>query len=150
MPMKSRIQENIIANEKLFHNCKIEAKKLYDIAQSMDISIQKIGNMFQLNVGAKHKVNHQKGKVRIKLYTECELQEIKNQIKQEFKDYEKITQSTIKLIKQKYKIGDKEIRILFHISYNQLAKLKKEKEYQIRNTVQEEIIIKEVIKKYRY
>lgn len=38
MLMKSRIQRNIVENEKLFHNCKMEAKRLYDIAQNMDIS----------------------------------------------------------------------------------------------------------------
>lgn len=150
MLMKSQIQRNIIDNEKLFHNCKIEAKKLYDIAQNMNISIQKISNIFQLKVGARHKVNQQKGQVKVKLYTECELQEIKKQIKQEFKDYEKINHSIIKKICQKYKIGDEEIRTLFHISYNQLTKLKREKEYSIKNTLGKEITIKEITQKYRY
>lgn len=150
MLMKSQIQRNIIDNENLFHNCKIEAKKLYDIAQNMNISIQKISNIFQLKVGARHKVNQQKGRVKVKLYTECELQEIKKQIKQEFKDYEKINHSIIKKICQKYKIGDEEIRTLFHISYNQLTKLKREKEYSIKNTLGKEITIKEITQKYRY
>lgn len=150
MLMKSQIQKNIIDNEKLFHNCKIEAKKLYDIAQNMNISIQQISNMFQLKVGARHKINQQKGKVKVKLYTDFELQEIKEQIRQEFKDYEKINQSIIKKICEKYKIGDEEIRILFHISYNQLTKLKREKEYYIKNTLGKEITIKEITKKYRY
>ncbi len=150
MPMKSQIQRNIIDNENLFHNCKIEAKKLYDIAQNMDISIQKISKIFQLKMGARHKVNQQKGKVKVKLYTACELQEIKKQIKQEFKNYEKINQSIINRICRKYKIGDEEIRILFHISYNQLIKLKREKEYYIKNTLGKEITIKEIIQKYRY
>lgn len=106
--------------------------------------------MFQLNSTARHKVNQQKGKIRIKLYTEFELQEIRKQIKQEFQHHEKINQSIINQIQQKYKIGDEEIRILFHISYNQLMKLKKDKNYKIRNTLKEEITIKEIITKYRY
>lgn len=88
--MKSQIRENMIANEKIVHNGFIEAKKLFEISQTMDIKIQKLADMFQLKEMARHKIREQKGKVKVKLYTMDELQKIQKLIKKDVKN-EKIS-----------------------------------------------------------
>lgn len=148
--MKSKIQESIVANEKILHNGQIEAKKLYEIAEKMEISIQKLGNMFQLKEMAKSKIRSQKGKVIVKLYTLYELQEIKQQVRNEYQHISEIDYRVIKNIKNKYKIGNNEIRSFFNINYNQLKKLEKDKKYRIENTIGKETKKKERIEKYRY
>ena len=58
--MKSQIRENMIANEKIVHNGFIEAKKLFEISQMMDIKIQKLADKFQLKEMARHKIREHK------------------------------------------------------------------------------------------
>lgn len=148
--MKSIIRSNIITNEKIIHDSKIEAKRLYEIAKEAEISIQKLGEMFGLKEIGKSKVRNRTGKVELKIYTIYELQEIKKQIKQEYKDVLEINQKILRNIQDKYKIGDKQIRSFFNISYNQLIKLKKNPNYQVKNTIGEEVEDFVILERYRY
>ena len=148
--MKSQIRENMIANEKIVHNGFIEAKKLFEISQTMDIKIQKLADMFQLKEMARHKIREQKGKVKVKLYTMDELQKIQKLIKKDVKNEKNINQELVKKIQKKYKIGDMEIRIFFNISYQQLAKIKKNETYQIKNETGKKLLNKEIQENYRF
>lgn len=148
--MKSQIRENMIANEKIVHNGFIEAKKLFEISQMMDIKIQKLADKFQLKEMARHKIREQKGKVKVKLYTMDELQKIQKLIKKDVKNGKNINQELVKKIQKKYKIGDMEIRIFFNISYQQLAKIKKNETYQIKNETVKKLLNKEIQENYRF
>ena len=147
--MKSRIRDNIIANEKIVHGGKIEAKKLYDIIEYIGINKQNIADMFQLNNLGKSKAARREGKVIVRLYNVFELQDIRKEIREKLQNEPKIDGETVKRIQNYYKLGDKEIRILFNISLYQLKKLKENEKYTIKNKNQK-LIPKEIFEKYKY
>ena len=147
--MKSRIRDNIIANEKMLHGEKIEAKKLYDIAEYIGINKQNIVDMFQLNSFGKSKIMKKEGKVIIKLYNIFELQEIREEIRKKLQGKKRINGEIVKKIQNYYRLGDKEIRILLNIASNQLKYLKENEKYTIKNKT-ERFKPKEIVEKYRY
>lgn len=131
--MKSRIRDNIIANEKMLHGKKIETQKLYDIIEQTGITKQNIADMFQLSNMQKCRITKREGKVTIKLYNIFELQEIREEIRRKVQDKEEFSRQEIRVIQNYYKLSDKEIRILFNISLYQLKKLDKNENYKIKN-----------------
>ena len=143
--MKSKILQKIIEKNELYNNQLIPVEKIQEISEDENITLKEIYKILGIQ---KYKKNIKN--IRIKIYDNSEMAEIRKKIKKYLKYNKTVNLQTIEKLKIKYRISEIDIKRILYISHQQFFKLKTNKISEIPNYLKIPITIKQKEIKQQY
>lgn len=126
--MTSILRKNIAGKYNLYHNQKIKTEEMKKIAQEEKIKERDFLELFDVS----SRYQCLKGiacNFYIKIYSPEEIKEIKQKIREELVQIPKVNGNIIQVIKNSYRISDKDMRQILGFSYYEYKKAIEENKY---------------------